>query len=90
VHGLDLDVQRLIERAAPGEHRVHRLDLLARIRGGGGDDGLPQQLAAEDDPTQAGVEIAGPEPPVSPGFEIERRQQSVQVGHQRSSRPRAT
>ena len=45
VHRLDLNVERLVHGAAPGEHRVDGLHFLGRIDGRPGHDGLGQELA---------------------------------------------
>ena len=72
VHGLHVDVQRLVEVPPPGEDGVDRLELLGGIHGDGGHDGLGQQLASEHDAPEPGRRIRGPEPPLTHRLEVER------------------
>ena len=75
VHGLDLEVQRLIPIGAAGEDRVHRLQHLVRVDGARGHDGLSQDLPAEHDVARPFGEVLGHEPSRAGLLEVEHLQE---------------
>ena len=81
VYRLDMNLEHPVRIGAPGKHGVDRLELLARVSRGRGHDRLRQELPSEDDPAEAGRDIAGPETAVAQRVQFERARQ---VGAERA------
>ena len=75
VHGLDLDIQRLVAISAAGENGVYGLQHLLLVDGACRHDGLSQELSPEHDIARTLDEVLGPEPPRRRHLEIERFQE---------------
>jgi hypothetical protein len=64
VHRLDLDVDRLRDRAGAREDGMHRLHFLPRREASRGHDDLREQLPAEDHVTTFSIDAAEAEAPL--------------------------